>query len=129
MTKSIHQEVTIPAAPSRVYSALLDSRQFSDLTGGAPARIGKNAGDAFTMFGGAIEGRNVELVPDNLVVQAWRSKAWPAGIYSIVRFELSPAKAGTKLVFDQVGFPDKEHDMLDSGWGKMYWEPLKKFLA
>ena len=68
-------------------------------------------------------------MPDKLVVQAWRSKVWPAGIYSIARFELSPEKAGTKLVFDQVGFPDAEHDMLSSGWGKMYWEPLKKFFA
>jgi activator of HSP90 ATPase len=129
MSRSIHQEVTLPAAPSRVYQALTDSRQFSELTGGAPAEIGKKAGDAFTMFGGAIEGRHVELVPDKLVVQAWRSKTWPAGIYSLARFELSPAKAGTKLVFDQVGYPDKEHEMLDPGWGKMYWEPMKKFLA
>jgi activator of HSP90 ATPase len=129
MTKSIHQEVTIAAAPSRVYDALLDSRQFKELTGGAPAEIGKKPGDSFTMFGGAIEGRNVELVPHKLVVQAWRSKTWPAGIYSIVRFELNPTKTGTRLVFDQVGFPEKEHDMLDSGWGKMYWEPMKKFLA
>jgi activator of HSP90 ATPase len=129
MTKSIHQEVLIPTAASRLYEALLDSRQFSELTGGAPAEIGKQAGDPFKMFGGAIEGRNVELVPNKLVVQAWRSKAWPAGIYSIVRFELNPAKTGTKLVFDQVGFPEAEHDMLDSGWGKMYWEPLKKFFS
>jgi hypothetical protein len=36
---------------------------------------------------------------------------------------------GTKLVFDQVGFPEEEYDMLDSGWGEMSWEPMKKFLA
>jgi activator of HSP90 ATPase len=129
MSKSIHQEVKIPASPSRVYEALLDSRKFSEFTGGAPAEIGKSAGDAFRMFGGAIEGRNVELVPNKLVVQAWRSTKWPAGVYSIARFELGGKGNETTLVFDQIGFPDDERDYLDAGWGKMYWEPLKKFLA
>jgi hypothetical protein len=39
------------------------------------------------MFGGDISGRNVELVPGRRAVQAWRSNAWPEGVYSIVRFE------------------------------------------
>jgi activator of HSP90 ATPase len=129
MADSIHQEVTIPATPARIYEALLDSKQFSAFAGGAPAQIGTEAGDSFTMFGGAIEGRNVELVPNKLVVQAWRAKSWPAGIYSIARFELNGKGKETRLVFDQVGFPDGAREELDSGWGKMYWEPMKKFLG
>jgi hypothetical protein len=33
--------------------------------------------------------RNLELVPAKHVVQAWRSQAWPEGVYSIVNFELA----------------------------------------
>jgi transposase-like protein len=49
-------------------------------------------GGPFSLFGGHITGRQVELVPDQLVVQAWRAKTWPAGVYSIARFELRRQK-------------------------------------
>ncbi len=76
------------------------------MTGGRAADIADDVGGAVSMFGGDIRGRNVELVPGKRVVQAWRSQAWPEGVYSIVRFELAPEGKGTKLVFDQAGHPD-----------------------
>jgi activator of HSP90 ATPase len=81
------------------------------------------------MFGGDIRARNVELVPNRRVVQAWRSQAWPEGVYSIVRFELSPLGQATKLVFDQAGHPEDAQKMLEGGWPKMYWEPMNAALA
>ncbi len=62
-------------------------------------------------------------------MQAWRSKAWPEGVYSIVKFELAPAGKGTKLVFDQAGHPEEAQAMLEGGWHKMYWEPMQAMLA
>lgn len=126
---SIHQEVTFAAPPGRVYAALTDAQQFSAWSGGAPAAIARDAGGAFTCFGGMISGRQVELVADQRIVQAWRAGNWPAGVYSIIRFELAPAGAGTKLVFDQAGFPAEQKPHLEAGWSKMYWEPLKAYLA
>src|SRR5262245_48440055 len=67
--ESIHQEVTIKASPTRVYDALTDGTQFTKVTAfspvmnAAPARIGRAAGESFTLFGGHIIGRQVELVP------------------------------------------------------------------
>ena len=72
MAMTLHQEVRIPASPSRVYQALTDATTFSAFTGGATADIEATPGGAFSCFGGMIVGRNVELVPDRLVVQAWR---------------------------------------------------------
>ena len=60
---AVHQETDIPAPPARVYAALLDEKQFARITG-APARIESGAGGAFSLFGGAISGRNrVGAVP------------------------------------------------------------------
>ena len=107
---SIHQEVEFDASPvasaraERIYEALLDDKQFSELSG-ASARIHREAGGAFELLGGRITGRNIELVPNQRIVQAWRLQTWPAGVYSIVRFELTPTESGTRLVFDQTGFP------------------------
>ena len=127
MASSIHQEIRFDASPDRVYSALTDARQFAAFTN-APADNPGGAGGAFSGFGGHIVGRNVELEPGRRVVQAWRSATWGPGVYSIAKFELSPAGGGTMLVFDQAGFPETEGEHLEQGWHQMYWEPLRKYL-
>lgn len=126
---NIHQEVTIAATPDAVFAVLTGSAEFARMTGGRAADISREAGGPIAMFGDGIRGRNVELVPGKRVVQAWRSQEWPEGVYSIVRFELVPAGTGTRLVFDQVGYPDSAHQMLDSGWHQMYWEPMNAMLT
>ncbi len=126
---TIHQEVTIEASPSAVYRVLTTSDDFAKMTGGRAADISKDVGGHVSLFGGDIEARNVELSPGKRVVQAWRSKAWPDGVYSIVKFELAPAGKGTKLVFDQAGYPEEAQAMLEGGWHKMYWEPMQAMLA
>ena len=88
MSHHIHQEVEFAAAPARVYDALIDERQFSTLSGGAPTQISNEAGGAFSCFGGMIVGRQVELTPKRRIVQAWRAGNWDDGLYSIARFEL-----------------------------------------
>ena len=125
---SIHQEVTIEASHAAIYGVLTTSDDFARMTGGRAASIARDVGGAVSLFGGDIEARNVELKPGKRVVQAWRSKAWPEGVYSIVRFELMPAGKGTKLVFDQAGHPAEAQAMLEGGWSKMYWEPMQAML-
>jgi activator of HSP90 ATPase len=126
---SIHQEVIFAASADAIYKTLTNAKDFARMTGGRAAKIAAKTGGEFSMFGGQITGRHVELVPGKRVVQAWRSKDWPAGHYSIVHFELKPAEKGTALVFDQAGHPADAEEHLETGWGKMYWEPMKAMLA
>lgn len=86
-------------------------------------------GAAFSLFGGFIVGRHIELVPGERIVQAWRVINWNPGIYSIARFELSERNSRTKLILDHVGFPEGQEQHLADGWKANYWEPLEKFLA
>lgn len=81
------------------------------------------------MFGGLIEGQNIELTPDQLIVQAWRPTHWSPGIYSIAKFSFTPAGVNTQVVLDHTGFPEGDFDHLEWGWNNHYWEPLKKFVA
>jgi len=120
---NIHQEVQLTAAPGRIYEALTDATRFSEISG-APASGRAAEGEPFSAFGGHITGRHVELVPEKRVVQAWRAKTWPDGLYSIVRFELAADGRGTKLVFDHDGFPADMKDHLSQGWQANYWEKL-----
>jgi len=124
----LHQEVDFKATPQRVYDALLDAKQFAAFTG-MPAEINRDAGGAFSTFGGLIQGRNVELVANQRIVQAWRPASWDEGVYSIVKFEIKAMEAKTRVVLDHTGFPEGNFRHLDAGWYARYWEPLKKFLA
>jgi activator of HSP90 ATPase len=125
---SLHQEIELDAAPDRIFNVLMDSKLFAAFTG-MPATIDPSAGGRFTTFGGLVEGRNVELIPRQRVVQAWRPTSWDPGVYSIVHFELKTAGPGTTLVLDHTGFPEGDFDHLDPGWHLRYWDPLKKYLA
>jgi activator of HSP90 ATPase len=129
MSVSIHQEIVIKANAQLIYETLMDAKRFCEFTGGAPADINRDPGGAFSCFGGMISGRNVELVPNRRIVQAWRAGNWPEGVYSIVRFELETQGADTKVTFEQAGFPDGNREHLESGWHKMYWDPIKAYLA
>jgi activator of HSP90 ATPase len=126
---SLHQEVDFKASPQRIYQALLSSKDFAVFTG-APAEIDPKAGGAFSLFGGMVVGRNVELVPNQRIVQAWRVVAdFPEGVYTMVKFELKPRDSQTSVILDQTGFAEGDFDHLSAGWHSHYWEPLKIFLA
>lgn len=125
---AIHQEIDYNATPERIYGVLLDARQFSAFTG-QPAEIQPQPGGAFQLFGGRVEGRIVELVPNQRIVQAWRPASWPSGFYSIVRFELTSRQAGTRIILDHAGFTAEKWVTLNEGWREHYWEPLRKYLG
>ncbi len=139
--EAIHQETIIKASRKRVYEALMDAKQFDKVTqlsadmragksyGSKPTEISREAGGTFTLFGGHIVGRNVELVPNERIVQAWRVVDWDPGKYSMVKFELVEEGSGTKIVFDHTGFPKGDAEHLATGWKMHYWETLGQFLA
>lgn len=124
----LHQEIEIKTNPQRVYEALLDSAQFGAFSKMA-ADVRAEDGAHFSLFGGLIRGRNVELVPNQRIVQAWRSDSgWPAGVYSIAKFEFSGGVNVTHIVLDHTGFPEGGFRHLNQGWYDHYWGPLQKYL-
>ena len=139
--ESIHQEPFFMASRKRVYEALTDAKRFDKVVqlsaamksgmapGGKPTEISPGAGGAFSLFGGYVTGRHIELVPNERIVQAWRAGSWDPGDYSIAKFQLVEQGAGTKIVFDHAGFPKGKAGHLAEGWKMNYWEPLEKFLG
>lgn len=138
--EAIHQEVNFNAWPMKVYNVLTEAKLFdgvvkysaamkSGAISDAKAEISGEAGGTFSLFGGYVTGRQLELVPGQRLVQAWRSGSWAPGAYSIAKFELSQQGAGTKLVFEHVGFPQGQAEHLVAGWKGNYWEPMAKVLS
>ena len=131
---TIHQEVNFKVSPQKLYQALLSSKEFSASTkksfntfSETSATIDSTVGGAFSLFDGHIIGRILELVPNQRIVEAWRVVDWPAGIYSIVKFELTPQGSGTHLLFDHIGFPEGLKEHLSAGWQEHYWDALNSY--
>ncbi len=129
MTHRIHQENVYSATPERIYQVLTEASEFSKMSEGAPAEIDAKAGGVFTCFGGWIHGYNLECVPGERLVQAWRAKNWDPGCFSIVRFDLKSDSEGTRVVLEHSGFPEDQGEHLSQGWSNKYWEPLRALLT
>jgi activator of HSP90 ATPase len=139
-SEAIHQEIIFNASRKKVYEALTVASQFQKVIDNSaamkamalakkPAEISRELGGAFSVFGGHIVGRQLELVPGQRIVQAWRVVDWEPGIFSIAHFELVEQAGSTKMVFDHTGFPGCEGVHLAEGWRVNYWQPLAKVLA
>jgi len=138
---AIHQEVVLGAPRRRVWRALTDSGAFDQVTrlsdavplltapGAIRTDISRDVGGPFVLFGGYITGRQIELSPDERLVQVWRAASWGPGDFSLVKFALAEEGPGTRLVFDHTGFPAGTALHLAQGWHSHYWEPLAKYLA
>ena len=140
-SEAIRQEVTLDASPQRVYAALTTAKDFDMITrlsdgaallaaaGAKPTAISTEVGGSFTLFGGYITGRHIEMLPNERLVQAWRAGSWQAGEFSIAAFHLAVEGGKTRLKFHHRGFPNGDGTSLAQGWHAHYWEPLAKFLA
>lgn len=129
MPTEIHQEVSFNAKPKQVYAALMKSKEHTAFTKNGAAKISSKIGGAFSAHGGYITGVNLDLVENKRIVQAWRAKNWPKGLFSIVSFNLEKQGSGTKLVFDHTGLLEKDVDHLAEGWKKMYWDRMTEYFT
>jgi len=129
MCKTLEFKVRFAASPQAVYELLADSGQRTALTG-RRAELSRDIGGAFSTDDGQVRGINVDLVPGERIVQAWRRDDFPAGVYSMAAFVLTPTPAGgTELVLTHRGVPRALLDSVESGWREQYWTPMKAWLA
>lgn len=129
--KTIHHSMILPATPHEVYEALIDSAGHSKFTG-QPANISREIGGESTAYGGSLFFRNLELVSDQKIVQAWQSpanKSWPREHFSKVTYELEKVPEGTRLNFTQEGVPADQYEHYVEGWTEHYWTRLQKHFS
>ena len=130
---AIHQEALIDATPMEVYVYLTDGETFARATSMC-ARIEARAGSEFSLFDGRVEGRQIDLVPGERVVQAWRfgdahPEPWGPGVYSIVRFTLETEGNRTRFVIDHDAIPAEARDRIETGYPTFYQEPMTRHFA
>jgi len=126
-TRSIRQSVVFKASPHEVYEALMDSKKHAQFSR-EEARVSRRVGGRIDVYGGYIEGVNLDLVADRKIVQSWRGSNWEPGHFSTVTFSLSKVTGGTRLTFTQTGVPGSFHKDISQGWKEFYWSRMKAML-
>ena len=128
MTPIIRQSVTLPASPCTLFETFLDSKLHTAMTG-TPAKTSAKPGARWSAFGGAIWGRNLLILPERLIVQAWRSRHFKkSDPDSILVLAFSGRANSTRIDLVHVNVPAQDHQGVREGWPKFYWKPWKGYL-
>jgi len=132
MCKTIKQRVKFKADPATVYDLLADSRKHTAFTG-REAIISRKIGGTFSLGESDGEsdviGINVDLVPGRRIVQAWRHRRFPEGVFSMAAVTLTPASdGGTELVLVHRGVPKELIPETEQAWRDQYWSRMKAYL-
>ena len=129
MSETIKVAAAIPAEPSKIYDAWLNSRKHSSMTGGE-AKASAMIGGRFTAWDKYISGKNIDLVKNKRIVQTWRGTDFPPGSNDsilIVRFE--KVESGTKVFIVHSEIPDGMGKSYKDGWRDFYFKPMKKYFS
>jgi activator of HSP90 ATPase len=129
MCKTIKHKVIFRAAPKEVYRLLTDPKSLRAITK-EPASNALSVGGRFSLFDGRISGINVDLVPGIRIVQAWRDRRFPEGIFSMATFNLDPHGMGaTALTLTHRGVPKTLIPAIETEWKRYFWDPIKERLS
>ncbi|NEQ51069.1 MAG: hypothetical protein F6K11_13195 [Leptolyngbya sp. SIO3F4] len=126
----INQTFSFDAPPHEVYEALMDARKHGAFTN-SPVVMSRKVGGTFRIFDGYCTGRNLELLPDQKIVQAWhfREEDWPEDHFSTCTFAFAATENGTELHFSQTDVPEQHVESLAQGWHTYYWNPMQEWLT
>jgi uncharacterized protein YndB with AHSA1/START domain len=129
MPRNITMAVHLPCSAARLYRMYLDPKQHAAFTG-APVEIAARAGAPFEAFGGAITGTILQVVPNRLIVQSWRSIKFPRrDLDSTLVLAFWPDQGGARIDLTQVNVADSDYAGVSEGWSKYYWVPWRQFLT
>lgn len=121
----IKQTYTINAPIEKVWEAIV-SPKIIDKWGAGPAKMDDKPGSEFTLWGGDIWGKNLEVVKGEKLIQEWFGGDWDKP--SKLTIVLKGNSNSTQVDLVHEGVPkDEETDFAD-GWKTYYFGEIKKLL-
>ncbi len=85
-------------------------------------------GASFSLFGGNIVGKFVELKAPSALLLEWKLKDWTAP--SKVNLSIFPETEGScRLELQQEGVPAGEVERIKDNWHAYYWTPIKRLIG
>jgi uncharacterized protein YndB with AHSA1/START domain len=128
MPRTVTLATVLPRPPARLYAMYLDPREHAAFTG-APVKIAARAGARFEAFGGALTGTILQVVPNRLIVQSWRSTEFAKrDLDSTLILSFWRDSAGGRIELTHVNVADTDFAGVSDGWSKYYWIPWRAYL-
>jgi uncharacterized protein YndB with AHSA1/START domain len=129
MPRTIAMAVRLPCAAAKLYRMYLDPKLHAAFTG-APVKIAARAGAPFVAFGGAITGTILQVIPNRLIVQSWRSSNFlRRDLDSTLVLSFWPEETGGRIELTHANVSDSDFAGVSEGWSHYYWIPWRKFLG
>lgn len=117
----LSQTYHIAAPIEKVWQALVDSDQITQWSD-APAEMSTRL-ESFSLWDGEIHGKNLEVVPNEKLVQEWYGWDEQLGASRVV-ITLTTEGKETVLELTHTHIPDAEYEEVESGWRNFYLEPM-----
>ena len=132
MRNVISQSVVLPAPAEHLFEMYIDPEKHAAITG-APVVIGVAPGSRFHAFNGALTGATLQIIPQRLVVQSWRSIKFNEGDPDSTLI-LAFAPEGTngrngRIDLIHLDVPAHDYQGVVEGWETHYWRPWRRYLA
>ena len=130
MPKTILQKVVFKNTTAKaIYDLYMDAKKHS-MIAGSPATITQKEGAKYSVHGGYIAGKNLQLVKDKLIVQSWRAQGWKDSDVDST-FMINLEQKGKDVVLHAVhaNVPVEHSVSIAKGWQDHYWKPWKQHLA
>lgn len=115
----------IKAEPQDVFTALTNPFTI-ELWSGESAQMSDQEGEEFSLWGGDITGKNLEVIKNEKLVQEWYFGE--EGPKSIVTIKLWPKKNATSVELLHTHIPDEAYENIVDGWNEAYLGALKVLL-
>jgi uncharacterized protein YndB with AHSA1/START domain len=128
MPRTVSIAAVLPRSPARLYAMYLDPSVHAAFTG-SPVTIAARAGAPFEAFGGALSGTILQIVPNRLIVQSWRSTQFARrDLDSTLILSFWPDPAGGRIELTHVNVADSDFAGVSEGWSRYYWSPWRAYL-
>ena len=119
---------TLKATPQQIYNAWLNSEEHTAMTGGN-AECSDNMGASFIAWDGYIEGVNIALIPNEKIIQSWRTTEFSDDEEdSQIEVILEKIEDGTKLTLIHTNLPAHGEQYI-KGWEDHYFTPMKEYFT
>lgn len=123
--RSLELKFLINATPEAVWQALVDPKHIEEW-GAGPALMNDKVGTEFSLWGGDIHGKNLEVLENDELVQEWYGGKWEKP--SIVRFSLTEEDGKTRVTLTQTDIPESDFESISEGWKEYYFSPLRTYV-
>ena len=126
MNKVIEQKIHFKGATAEeLFDIFVNPQKHSEIHGGAAARISSKEGDSFSLINGNLNGKNLLIVPNRMIVQAWRGNVWKKeDLDSILTLVFTNTSKGGVVDLVHSFTPDQFNEL----WEEVYWQPIRVFL-